>query len=186
MALLGTDAIMTGLYSALPAAGLAGRLYWATDTEQLFRDSGVAWAEVKGGVSVRVYHDAGQNIPNATYTAITFNSESWDTHAMHDTGTNPTRLTCKVAGPYVIGAQVRFAFNAGGISRRLAIVLNGATYQVVTAMYEYGETMYSEVVTPCILAVNDYVEAWAYQDSGGNLSVDASSSYSPIFWAYKL
>lgn len=38
--------ILKGLYSALPVAGLPGRLYFATDTNQLLRDSGTGWDSI--------------------------------------------------------------------------------------------------------------------------------------------
>src|SRR3990167_4146649 len=46
---LGTDVIMAGTLAARPAAGTAGRLYYATDTDELFRDNGAAWVEMVGG-----------------------------------------------------------------------------------------------------------------------------------------
>jgi hypothetical protein len=38
-----------GLHSARPAAGVAGSLYYETDTTTMFRDSGSAWESVEGG-----------------------------------------------------------------------------------------------------------------------------------------
>ncbi|QNI34543.1 hypothetical protein H7849_11970 [Alloacidobacterium dinghuense] len=38
--------IEKGLYSALPAASIPGRLYFATDTEQIWRDNGTSWDNV--------------------------------------------------------------------------------------------------------------------------------------------
>lgn len=40
---LGTAVIMSGLLSARPAFGTAGRLYLATDTDLVYRDTGSAW-----------------------------------------------------------------------------------------------------------------------------------------------
>lgn len=42
-AVLGTGVIMSGLASARPAAGTAGRLYYATDTGDWSRDNGSTW-----------------------------------------------------------------------------------------------------------------------------------------------
>jgi hypothetical protein len=44
-----TPSIQSGLFSARPAAGNAGYLYIATDTQQLFRDSGSAWVLIADG-----------------------------------------------------------------------------------------------------------------------------------------
>ena len=37
---------MSGPKSELPAAGVAGRLYYATDTHELLRDNGTSWEEI--------------------------------------------------------------------------------------------------------------------------------------------
>lgn len=42
---LGT-VIVEGLYSAIPAFGLPGRLFFATDTQQVWYDTGTAWVNV--------------------------------------------------------------------------------------------------------------------------------------------
>jgi hypothetical protein len=41
--------IAKGLYSAIPAAGIAGRLYFATDTQLTWYDTGTAWVNVTFG-----------------------------------------------------------------------------------------------------------------------------------------
>ena len=43
---LGADVNMAGTAAAIPAAGIAGRLYFATDSGQLFRDTGASWTRV--------------------------------------------------------------------------------------------------------------------------------------------
>lgn len=37
---------LQGTFAARPAAGKAGRYYWATDTSQLFRDNGTTWSQI--------------------------------------------------------------------------------------------------------------------------------------------
>ena len=64
---------------------------------------------------------------NSSLTALTFNTERWDTDNIHDTGSNTERLTCKTAGRYLIIANIRFEPIALG-RRMLSISLNvGAT-----------------------------------------------------------
>lgn len=41
-----TPSIQSGATASRPAAGTAGRLYWDTDTNRLYRDDGTAWDEV--------------------------------------------------------------------------------------------------------------------------------------------
>lgn len=58
---LGTQVIMTGTLAARPAAGSAGRLYFATDVNggELQRDTGAAWAAVGVDILHAVAHNAG-------------------------------------------------------------------------------------------------------------------------------
>lgn len=137
-------------------------------------------------VWARVFHNAVQSIPNNTVTALTFNSERADTDTIHDTATNNSRLTCKTAGVYQISAHVGYASNTTGY-RVLQLTVNGTT------------TIASEVVTPVTgvptrltvtslyaLAVNDYVEAQAFQTSGGALNTEQVANYSPEFMMVRL
>lgn len=43
---LGTGVIMAGTDAGKPAASKAGRLYFATDTDRVYRDTGAAWVEM--------------------------------------------------------------------------------------------------------------------------------------------
>jgi hypothetical protein len=43
---VGTGLIMAGVIGGIPAAATAGRLYYATDTQTLYRDSGSEWVQV--------------------------------------------------------------------------------------------------------------------------------------------
>jgi hypothetical protein len=56
--------IASGAYSAIPAAGIAGRIYFATDTKHTFRDNGVSWDDVTSSAilgSVALAPGAGGN-----------------------------------------------------------------------------------------------------------------------------
>ena len=77
--------------------------------------------------SARAYNDAAISIPNATTTALTFNSERWDTNTIHSTVTATGRLTAVTAGVYNIFGHVRFASNNTG-SRIVSIRLNGSQH----------------------------------------------------------
>jgi len=129
----------------------------------------------------RAYHDANQSIANGVDTVVAFNSERYDTDAIHDTATNNSRLTCKTAGKYIIAASIAFAANTTSV-RIVGIKLNGATLLanfVVNAVAAGGT--YCNVATIYDLAVNDYVQTMAYQLSGGALNVTSNPNYSPEF-----
>lgn len=73
-----------------------------------FKDINTQLSEIMKYPACRVYNNANISIPNATYTALQFNSEDFDTDNMHDNTTNNTRLTCKTAGIYLITGSVSF------------------------------------------------------------------------------
>lgn len=130
----------------------------------------------------RAYNSAVQAIANNSVTTITFDSERWDTDAIHSTSVNTSRLTCKTAGVYTIGAHIGFAANSTGI-RNVYIYLNGTTYIAINiAPAVNGDASIYSVTTDYELAVNDYVEAQVLQTSGGSLNTVAAVAYSPEFW----
>lgn len=132
----------------------------------------------------RVYNGANISIANATLTALTFNSERYDTDAIHDTASNTSRLTCKTAGKYLIGGNAAWG-STGTDERRLQIRLNGATL-IASWVGNSGANMNMYVATVYDLAVNDYVELMVYQATGGAINVTAAGNYSPEFWMHRI
>ena len=137
----------------------------------------------------RVYHSAAQLIANVTFTALAFNAERFDTDAVHDVATNNTRLTCKTAGKYLIGANVAFAPATGGALREAYLRLNGGNAIAYDRRPPQGAAGGGVFLNPHAvwdLAVNDYVEVFVYQDSGGALNVEAAGFYTPEFWMHRI
>ena len=128
----------------------------------------------------RVYNSANISIPNNENTLLTFNSERWDTDAMHSTTTNASRLTCKTAGVYTITGHVRWPANTTG-NRTLEIVRNGSS--IIARVNQDGMTtsLSMAISTQYALVVNDYVELRVTQTSGAALDILASSAFSPEF-----
>jgi hypothetical protein len=143
--------------------------------------------EVSYAPAVRVTHNAAQSLTSGVDTALAFNTERYDqagnaADTMHDTVTNNTRLTCRYAGIYKITGNIAFAANATGF-RQVYIRLNGTTVLGYTLDVTASGTLASilNVTTDYSLAVNDYVELVAQQNSGGALNVTVSANYSPEF-----
>jgi len=145
--------------------------------------------DVSYAPAVRVFNNANISITaSGVAQALTFNSERFDqagnaADTMHDTSTNTGRLTCRYAGVYWVRGNAEFAANATGM-RRLGIRLNGAGNDY--ARYSQGNqgagnAVPIQVDSLMLLAVNDYVELMATQDSGGALNVLATGNYSPEF-----
>jgi hypothetical protein len=131
----------------------------------------------------RVFNSANISIPNTTATALTFNSERFDTDTMHSTSVNTGRITFTTAGTYLVGGGISFASNATN-SRQLDIRLNGATViasDVIGA--NPADVTRLTVSTLYAFSATDYIEIVAYQSSGVALNALASANFSPEAWA---
>src|SRR5678815_101030 len=56
-----------------------------------------------------VFNSTAQSVADATATALTADSESFDNAAWHSTGSNTSRATCTTAGRYLPFATVQYA-----------------------------------------------------------------------------
>lgn len=142
------------------------------------------WRTIYTGTAIgaRVYNNAALTIPDATWTALTFNSERFDTDGIHSTTTNTGRLTCQTAGVYAVVAHVQFAANVTGI-RMVQIQRNGTRVALDTrnavANASYPTTV--SLSTCVALTAGQYLEVLVLQNRGGNLNVDASAESTPEF-----
>lgn len=144
--------------------------------------------DVSQAPAVRVFHNANQSLTSATDTVLAFNSERFDqaggvASTQHDTVTNNSRLTALYAGIYQITASVNFDVSATG-NRMVKIRLNGTTLIAVNSFAPDPTGGIGTALTTTVLyslAVNDYVEVVARQDSGGALNVLTSANFSPEF-----
>lgn len=163
--------------TAVLGTGANTRLALWTGTNSLSSDSTLTWSSgvlsiggKLGGSTARackVYRTSAQSIAHSSVDTITWQAELFDDDGMWTSG-SPTRLTCTHAGVYMIMLNLGFAGSTGGSRRQISIRLNGAT---LIAQQEVGfvSRYYSYCVTIYKLAVNDYVTAEAFQDSGGAL-----------------
>jgi hypothetical protein len=145
-------------------------------------------ARLQPGTGARVYNSANISVANNTVTALTFDSERYDTTSFHSTSVNTGRLTAPTDGYYAIGAHIVHDANATGV-RSLFLRLNGATFIgaiEVNAGTTGGRGTVLSVSTTYQLSATDYVEVIAYQTSGGALNVLAAGNYSPEFWMHRL
>lgn len=158
-----------------PATGTVAPAAWG---DQL-RDNDVFFANPP---TCRVYNSANESINNATDTALTFNSERFDTDTIHSTVSNTSRLTATTAGKYLIFGHAQFAPNATG-TRKVFIRLNGTTNLGTIEVPNNGGAANVELPITTIyqLAATDYVELVVFQNSGGALNVNAGASQSPEF-----
>lgn len=134
--------------------------------------------------SCRVYNNAAISTTSGTPQALTFNTERFDTDAMHDIVTNTGRITINTPGQYHLYAAIDFAANATGY-RQAYIRLNGTTpiaaQAFATAGIANGTQLTPSTVYRCI--VGDYFEVVVSQNSTTTLNVTLGSNYSPEFGA---
>lgn len=134
-----------------------------------------------GIAACRVSNSVGQALTTGVAAAVTFDTEGFDTDAMHDPATNPTRLTAKTAGLYLVFGYVNFGANAVGI-RQAYIRKNGAGVEAaININAAAAGTTQAPVSALVLMAANDYVELVASQTSGGNLNALAGSQFGAAY-----
>lgn len=123
----------------------------------------------------RVTNTAVQSVGNAAWTAMTFDTELFDTDSMHSTSSNTSRITATTAGLYLFTGAIAWTANATG-QRGCAFRKNssgtnnptdsGSLYTAVTNT----TATYTPAAMLIKLAAADYVELVGYQSSGGPLN----------------
>jgi len=127
--------------------------------------------------SARVSRSAAQSIASGTGVLLTFDQEQFDTDNIHDLVTNTSRLTCRTAGKYIIGAHFDWQTSTSGTFRNAIIQVNGGTRPADLIQPQSSQGyLRQEPVAIYDLIVGDYIEAVAYHDAASALTV------SPTFW----
>ena len=159
--------------------GTNGHILTADSTESL----GLKWAAPSAGgfVGVRLTKSAVQSLANNTGAKITWDTETYDTNTFHDPSTNTSRITIPAgkAGYYSISATGAIAGNSTG-QRYYAYYINGVyTQNFGRAAGFSADTVLSGTLV-LNLAVADYIEVEAFQNSGGALDFQdgANSQFS--------
>ena len=173
----------SGTFDNLPI-GTTGQVLTADTTVSPYK---VKWAAVSGGssfVGVKCVGNGStsQTINNATLTAVTWASESWDTDSFHSTSTNTSRITIPSgkAGKYEIQIAIGWNANTSG-ERVVKLYLNGASKEVTASAPASGTTS-NILVTTYDLAVGDYIEVYLYQNSGGARSIQFDDAGERLCW----
>lgn len=141
-------------------------------------DGKIKWAApaATGFVGCRVSDSTNPSIGNGVYTLITWNTETFDTDGFHSTVTNTGRITIPSGknGYYKVTGTINWASNNTG-SRIIVIYKNG-----VAAHYSYTApgVVSNVIATTMSLVATDYIEIYAYQGSGGNLTLYSTGDFS--------
>jgi hypothetical protein len=152
-------------------------------TSAKLADGAVTPAKLGVVPAVHVSHASNQSIPSAPGVGtLVFDTERFDTAALHDPASNPSRLTAPLAGLYLVTANVGWLANATG-AREVAIHKNGGTIvaRTVATTDPAGNTTEQTITALLDLTAGDYVEVKLRQNSGGPLDVFSAPQYSPEF-----
>ena len=126
----------------------------------------------------RVFDSGGWTIPNTTWTALTWNSESYDLGDLHSTSANQSRITITDAGYYLISAGVQWAASSAGTYRYLLLEKNGNTDLAFDSKPPgtAGIALTQAISDVQYLAAGDYFELYVKHDKGADLTVTAGSA----------
>lgn len=110
------------------------------------------------------YHNTTQSVGSSA-TALSLNSEDFDTDSYHDNSTNNSRMTAPATGYYLVTGHAQFASSGvhllglwinGSAVRGSAVSISGTSVKLQTSQIVY-------------LTSGQYVELWGYNESTQNI-----------------
>jgi hypothetical protein len=158
------------------AVGTNGLVLTADSAES----TGLKWASAASAfVGVSLYSTTGTTANNGVGTAITWNSEDFDTDSFHSTSTNTSRITIPTGkgGKYYVTGLVNTNDNSTTGSRNINLYKNGGL--VKTIAFIQGSTVYPSLHGSIVisLAAGDYIELYYEQYSGSAKTIEVGSGY---------
>jgi hypothetical protein len=127
-----------------------------------------------------------QAIPDTTDTKIEFDTEVYDNGGLHESVTNPSRITIVEDGIYLFGFDMLWEAEAAAVGGRSAYFLinNAPTAQgdKTHAAIANNKTVRLHCAVTFELVATDYVEVEVYHDLGAATDVISQT----VFWCNKL
>jgi hypothetical protein len=156
------------------AADTPARLAVGTNGQTLVADStastGLKWATPASGstfVGARLSRTTSLSVPTATYTAVNWDSEVFDTDAFHSTSTNTSRITIPSGkdGKYLFICRIMFPTGSAG-GQDVSLYKNGVeySYNTMPPNSATNTTVHMETIVEAV--ATDYFETFVFQNSG--------------------
>lgn len=164
--------------SALPPTGTPteGTKHWDSNLNRLWIYDGAAWKLQSGYLPhVSATRNTVQSIPHAFTTVLSYTgTDEYDTDAMHDTGTNPSRVIAPLTGMYAVGYQVYWPASVVATAVQAWVAKNGTSLDRWAQIYAdiaattQDLSMNGSAILP--LAANDYLEVYVYHTNAGTVA----------------
>lgn len=129
----------------------------------------------------RIRQTSVQSIPNGAWTAVTMDTTDFDSDGLHSPSTN-SRFVIQQSGTYALTGMLNIGTNATG-ERGASIFKNGAVAanrlaEVLQAATPAAfDTIIPIATGPVQLVAGDYVELFAYQNSGSAVNTDFDGGF---------
>lgn len=172
---------ISGLYSALPAAGEEFRIYYATDQKKFHYDTGSAWVPLSGGYPshFRAYRSGShQVVSTGTDTKMQFDGVLFDGLNEYDETTN-YRFTATEDGVYHVVYKIFTNDDVGdGNELETNVKLNGSFTLVGAPHRVFRGAVSSSICMGLVdMDASDYLEFYCWQNSGGNITIQNNIYY---------
>lgn len=133
--------------------------------------------------TVSVFRSIATSIANDTTTVVQFSSVNYDTDNMHETVTNPSRITFTTAGIYIITFNCMWDKDPDG-DRAAYIRKNGLSYLGIEAKHAGDADLFvgHSLTIQDNFGAGTFIECLVKQDSGAALNLIVSE-FSPTFTA---
>jgi hypothetical protein len=154
---------------------------FGTGVASYFRIVKLDSGKVGSGIGAQAYNSTTQSVNDSTETALTLDSEIFDTDGFHSTSSDTSRMTIPagLGGKYLIIGNAYMAPDADGV-RVLTFRKNGTTSlrHGSTIVPSSANSINVTASTVADLAAGEYVELIALHTAGAALNVGHASSLS--------
>ena len=120
----------------------------------------------------RISSDTAQTLSDITLTQVSFDTVDFGVGSVDDVSSNRLAWTTGEQGLYILNALVIFDTSTTNTLHRLVLRLNGTGNTFQAGSYSDSSGDYAISVSGVWdIQISDTFEAWAYQNSGGNMDI---------------